>query len=59
MATPYCPFCKSAKPMMKSGWQLRVGGKPAKQRYQCNNKGCYRMTTKPKWRKPYAKKVAK
>lgn len=59
MATPYCPFCRSPRHMIKAGWQLMVGGKPAKQRYQCRNKGCYRFTTKPKWRKPTVKKEKK
>ena len=59
MATPYCPHCRTAKPMMKAGHQLMVGGRPSKQRYQCRNRGCYRMTTKPLWRKPYTKKGGK
>jgi hypothetical protein len=40
--------------MRRAGFQLMVGGKPAKQRYECKN--CRRMTTKPKWRKPRVKK---
>lgn len=54
MAKQYCPFCKSTKPMRKAGFQLRVGGKPAKQRYECKN--CRRITTNPKLRKPRTKK---
>ncbi len=59
MAKAYCPFCRSTKPMQKAGWQLRVAGKPPKQRYRCNNRGCYRISVSPKWRKPYAKKEGK
>jgi len=58
MKRPYCPFCRSEKPMMKAGWQLRVGGKTPQQKYQCNNRGCYRLTVNPLWRKPH-KKVKK
>ena len=57
MAKPYCPFCTSAKPLAKSGWQLHVAGRPSKQRYECRR--CHRMTVKPKWRKPRPKKAKK
>jgi len=41
--------------MIKAGWQLRIGGKTPQQRYRCNNRGCYRVTVKPLWRKPHGK----
>lgn len=42
----YCPHCTSQKPLWKAGFQLMVGGKPEKQRWQCKN--CRRFTTKPR-----------
>ena len=41
----YCPFCKSIKPMRKAGMVNRVGG--LKQRWECTNKLCRRMTVNP------------
>lgn len=54
MANAYCPYCRSTRPLGKAGFQLRVGGKPPKQRYECRN--CHKVTTNPKWRKPRTKK---
>lgn len=41
----FCPFCRSNKSIWKAGFQLQVGGKAPKQRYQCPD--CRTFTTKP------------
>lgn len=54
MKLPHCPHCRTKTPMRKAGFQMYVGGKPDKQRYECRK--CRRFTTKPKWREQKAKK---
>ena len=41
----YCPFCKSLKLMRKAGMVVRVSG--LKQRWECTNRLCRRMTVNP------------
>lgn len=44
--TVYCPFCKTTKPMKKSGHAFNGKGEKCV-RYQCTNKMCARYTIKP------------
>ena len=53
----YCPHCMSQKPLWKAGFQLMVGGKPEKQRWQC--KHCRKFTTKPRPVAPKARETKK
>ena len=41
----YCPHCRSTKSVWKAGFQLQIGGKAPRQRYQCPD--CRTFTLKP------------